>query len=87
MKHTEDTEQDMLPEYNFDYSKAKTNRFANKQPLITVTLDPDVAAAFQNSAAVNEALRAMLQFAARTSSLTNRTDMPASIIKARIPPT
>ena len=31
IKNKEDTERDMLPEYNFDYSKAKTNRFAIKR--------------------------------------------------------
>ena len=44
MSNKEDIEQDdMLPEYNFDYSKAKRNRFANNQVLVTVTLDADVA--------------------------------------------
>ena len=49
----------MLPEYNFDYSKAKINRFAIKAP-ITVTLDADIAEVFKDSKAVNRALRAIL---------------------------
>lgn len=53
MKNTEDTEHDMLPEYNFDYSKAKVNRFAIKQAPITVTLDADIAEVFKDSEAVN----------------------------------
>jgi len=43
MKNTEDTEHEMLLEYNFDYSKAKINRFAIKQSPFTVTLDADIA--------------------------------------------
>jgi hypothetical protein len=50
---------DMLPEYEFDYSKAHPNRFAGKAP-VTVTLDPDVAEVFTTSEAVNKALRAIL---------------------------
>ena len=60
MKNNEDSEHDMLPEYNFDYSKAKSNRFAIKQSPITVTLDADIAEVFKDSEAVNRALRAIL---------------------------
>lgn len=59
MKITEDTEPDLLPEYSFDYSKAKPNRFASA-PAVTVTLDADVAAIFTNAESVNKALRAIL---------------------------
>ncbi|MEA5552766.1 hypothetical protein VB713_17625 [Anabaena cylindrica UHCC 0172] len=52
---------DLLPEYNFDYSKARPNRFAStSENRITVTLDPDVAKVFQTSEAVNQALRCLL---------------------------
>ncbi len=50
----------MLAEYDFDYSKAKPNRFAGKQPQVTVVLDPDVAQIFTTSEAVNKTLRAIL---------------------------
>lgn len=64
MKKTKraEQEQDMLPEYNFDYSKAKPNRFASMQPEapVMITLDPDVAKIFTTSEAVNHALRAIL---------------------------
>ncbi|ASF47981.1 hypothetical protein CEK71_18980 [Methylovulum psychrotolerans] len=46
MKTKEDTEPDRLAEYNFDYTKAKPNRFASTAPTVTVTLDADVAAIF-----------------------------------------
>ena len=54
-----DKDIEMLPEYHFDYTKAKPNRFA-KKPRITVTLDPDVAKVFTTSRAVNRALRAII---------------------------
>ena len=49
---------DLLPEYNFDYSKAKANRFA--KIVINVTLDDDVATIFNTSESINNALRAIL---------------------------
>nr|VFJ44695.1 MAG: hypothetical protein BECKDK2373C_GA0170839_100918 [Candidatus Kentron sp. DK]VFJ44859.1 MAG: hypothetical protein BECKDK2373B_GA0170837_100828 [Candidatus Kentron sp. DK] len=52
-----DQSQDMLPEYKLDYSKAKSNRFAEK---ITIALDPDVAEFFTTSEDVNKVLRAIL---------------------------
>ncbi|WP_238360684.1 hypothetical protein [Iningainema tapete] len=37
-------EDDLLPEYNFDYRKARPNYFATQKdkPSVIVTLDPDV---------------------------------------------
>ena len=51
-------EDDLLPEYDFDYSKARPNRFANKA--VKVILDPDIAKVFTTSEAVNHALRSLL---------------------------
>ncbi|MBW4615719.1 MAG: hypothetical protein KME21_21060 [Desmonostoc vinosum HA7617-LM4] len=61
-KSTNNTDGDLLPEYEFNYSKAKPNRFASqeKKAPVTVTLDSDVAEVFQTSEAVNNALRALL---------------------------
>jgi hypothetical protein len=55
-------EDDLLPEYNFDYRKDRPNRFVTqeRETQITVTLDPDVAEVFKTSEAVNHALRAIL---------------------------
>lgn len=53
---------ELLPEYNFNYGKAKPNRFVTqegKTPL-TIILDPDVAEVFKTSEEVNKALRALL---------------------------
>lgn len=60
---------DLLPEYDFDYRKARPNRFATqtgKAP-VTVTLDPDVAEVFKTSEAVNHALRALLSAIPKTA--------------------
>jgi hypothetical protein len=53
---------DLLPEYQFDYNRARPNRFASHLPQdqITVTLDPDVAAVFTTTESVNKALRALM---------------------------
>ena len=58
MAQNDDTGE-MLPEYEFDYTNAKPNRFA-PECAITVTLEPDVAQIFNTSEAVNKALRAIL---------------------------
>jgi uncharacterized protein len=59
-RHTEAG--DMLPEYDFDYSKARPNRFAgriNKDRLV-VLLDPDVSKVFTTPESVNAVLRALI---------------------------
>ena len=47
--------------YEFDYSKAKPNRFAARlaQDRLMVVLDPDIAVVFPTSEAVNDALRVL----------------------------
>lgn len=57
-----ESDDDLLPEYNFDYSKARPNRFAAMFPKdhLIVSLDPDVAAVFSDAEAVNRALRALI---------------------------
>jgi hypothetical protein len=53
---------DMRAEYNFDYRKARPNRFAAlmKGSTVAVVLDPDVASVFQTSEAVNSLLRSVI---------------------------
>jgi len=55
--------EELLPEYRFDYSKARPNRFASRAASAptTVALDPDVAAVFTSQEAVNAVLRALIQ--------------------------
>jgi hypothetical protein len=50
------------PEYQFDYSQAKPNRFASRmsRPVIAVVLEPDIAAVFDSSAKVNAQLRSAI---------------------------
>lgn len=52
----------MRAEYRFDYSRAKTNRFASRmrQPVVAVVLESDVAAVFDSAAKVNKQLRATI---------------------------
>jgi len=52
---------DLQPHYDFDYSKAKPNRFAARidQESMMVVLDPDVAEVFPTAESVNETLRAL----------------------------
>jgi hypothetical protein len=52
----------MRKEYRFDYSRAKPNRFAEKMPegVVAVVLEPDVAAVFKSSEAVNALLRSVI---------------------------
>lgn len=51
--------QDLLPEYDFDYSQARPNRFAGKisEERLVVRLDPDVSQVFTTPEAINTVLR------------------------------
>jgi hypothetical protein len=54
---------DLLPEYELDYRKARPNRFV-LQPEDrgrTVVLEPDIAQVFKTSDSVNSVLRALIQ--------------------------
>ena len=53
---------DLRVEYQFDYRKARPNRFAGRvdQDGIVITLDPDVSQVFTNSESVNSVLRALI---------------------------
>jgi hypothetical protein len=56
------TRDEMRPEYRFDYARARLNRFAGrtKPGAVTIILDPDVAAVFHSSEAVNALLRSVI---------------------------
>lgn len=67
---------DLRPEYDFDYSKAVRGKYYRrilKEGANVVVLDPDVAKAFRDSAAVNEALRSLLSLSEVTRRLTSRS--------------
>ncbi len=82
-------EADELREYyNFDYSKAKPNRFANRfsQEAIVVVLDPDVAAVFTTSEAANQALRGLitaLESLAETPDLLEKVKSSAAVASSQ----
>ncbi len=58
-----DDDDELLPEYDLDYSKSKPNRFAEKyqQTQRTIVLDSDIADDFPSSEAVNSALRFLIR--------------------------
>lgn len=53
---------DLLPEYRFDYTTARPNRFAGQVSggRMLVLLDPDVSEVFGTPESVNTALRALI---------------------------
>ena len=57
-KHSDD----LQPEYDFDYTKAKPNRFAGRiaKDRLVVLLDPEVSKVFADSESVNAALRQLI---------------------------
>jgi hypothetical protein len=58
-RHSKD---DLRPHYEFDYSKAKPNRFARvKKEQMVVLLDKDLSKVFKTQDEVNNALRALLE--------------------------
>lgn len=54
---------ELRPEYDFDYSAARSNRFfpQRNEDHVLVTLDPDVAQVFTSAEHVNAVLRALIQ--------------------------
>jgi hypothetical protein len=74
---------EMRPEYELDYSKAVRGKYYRqllKEGANVMVLDPDVAKAFRTSAAVNDALRSLLQ----ASKVTRRsTPHPSGRPRAR----
>lgn len=81
MRHKRETEQDeMRPEYDLDYSKAVRGKYYRrllKEGANVVVLEPDIAKAFRDSAAVNDALRSLLQVSESTRRLTSRSTQMA----------
>lgn len=61
-KSGKDESSDMLPEYRFDYSQARPNRFAGKisDERLVVVLDPEVSKVFTTAESVNAVLRALV---------------------------
>lgn len=67
---------DLRPEYDFDFSKGERGRYYKrmlKEGSNNVVLEPDIAIAFPNSAAVNDALRAVMELVRSSPGLTRRS--------------
>jgi len=57
----ETADDDLLPEYDFDYSKARPNPFVERMPGSRVmVIEPDVASVFTTQEQVNSVLRAII---------------------------
>ncbi len=71
---------DLRPEYDFDYSKGVRGKYYQRfleEGSNIVVLEPDIAKSFHDSAAVNEALRSLLELTRSTKRLTRRRTVRA----------
>jgi hypothetical protein len=78
-------EDELRPEYDFDYSKAVRGKYYQrllKEGSNVVILDPDVAKAFRDSVSVNDALRSLLELTRSTRRLTSRSTGRAKKVRA-----
>jgi hypothetical protein len=72
---------DMRPEYDLDYSRAVRGKYYRRilrEGSNIAVLEPDVAKEFRSSAAVNEALRSLLQISETTRRLTKPSSKRAT---------
>ena len=75
-KTPHDDKDEMRPEYEFDFSAAERGRYAARlktEGSNLVLVEPDLAKAFPDSASVNAALRAVVEFAQVAAGLTRRS--------------
>jgi hypothetical protein len=69
-------EEELRCEYVFDYSKAVRGKYYKRllsEGTNVVILEPDIAKAFVDSAAVNDALRSLLDLTKTTQRLTKKS--------------
>jgi hypothetical protein len=74
-------EADMRAQYDFDYATAERGKYFQRllrEGANVAVLDPDIAAKFHSSAAVNEALRTLLKVSESTERLTRSPRRRAS---------
>lgn len=69
-KAADDSQEELRPEYELDYRKARRNRFAARLTADTraVVLDPDIAKVFTTPESVNAVLRALIETMPRTAN-------------------
>ncbi len=73
MKAKRKKDDELRHEYNFDYSKAVRGKYCERileEGANVVMLEPDIAEAFSDSAAVNDVLRSLLNLTRTTERLT-----------------
>ena len=75
MKMSKIDKDELKPHYDFDYSKAKPNRFAEKykKMIMHVGIAPDIADDFPTEESVNDALREYLKIIKRAPTETARS--------------
>ena len=76
MKDKDNMQDELLPEYNFDYSKAFRGKYLKRlmeEGSNIIVLEPDVADAFHDSESVNKALRSLLEIARSTTNISDKS--------------
>jgi hypothetical protein len=76
-RKTLDVDDDLRPQYDFDFSKGEQGRYYKrllKEGSNIVVLEPDIAKAFPDSAAVNNALRSLLDLARSATRRSSRAE-------------
>ncbi|MEJ7668694.1 MAG: hypothetical protein WKH97_08165 [Casimicrobiaceae bacterium] len=74
-----ETSDELRPEYDFDFLSGERGRYYKrllKEGSNNVVLEPDIAKAFPNSAAVNDALRAVIELVRSSTGLNRRSTGP-----------
>jgi hypothetical protein len=77
---------DLRPEYGFDFSKAQRGRYARRlksEGSNLVLVEPELAKTFPDSTAVNAALRSVVEFAKLSASLTRQSGGRGKTARAR----
>jgi len=77
--------EELRPEYEFDYSKAVRGKYFKRlieEGANVVVLEPEVAKVFTSSAAVNEALKSLLDITKSTQRLTKHSTGRAKKLRA-----
>ena len=80
MKKAKSRSDELRPEYKLsDFKKLERGKYYQrvKQSSNVVVLDPEVAAVFPNSEAVNQALHSLMEVGSRVSRLPSASSRPA----------
>jgi len=76
----DDAVNELRPEYTFDYSTARPNRFAGRidKSQVVVMLDPDISEVFTTPESVNTILRALIHAMPATQAKPRRKSSSGS---------